>query len=109
SYDSSLGPWNASSNRGDRATVATETTVQITGSASIYGYVATNNSTPSVGPAGRIYGATSPGTPLVDPTRVRTDFNTNLSDATAPTTSAISLGAMSSSTSLPRAGDSPGA
>lgn len=113
SYDSNIGTWNAISNRSDRATVATNATVQVSGSAYIYGYVATGGAAPSVGPAGRIYGATSSGTPLVDPTRVRTDFNTNLTDATAPTTSAISLGAYSiggsSSASLPRAGDLPGA
>src|SRR5581483_5090026 len=69
----------------------------------------------SVGSSGRIYGATSPGTPLVDPTRVRTDFNTNLSDATAPTVTATSISTNNSTTAytisgvgnvtLPRAGD----
>ncbi len=109
SYDSSLGPWNATTNRSDRATVATNTTVQITGSAYIYGSVATNNTTPNVGAAGRIYGATSPGTPKVDPTRVRTDFNTNLTDAVAPTTSPTSLSSLTSTITLPRVGDTPGA
>jgi hypothetical protein len=50
---------------------------------------------------------------LVDPSRVRTDFNTNLTDATAPTSAAISLGAYSvassSTANLPRTGDVAGA
>ena len=109
SYDSTVGPWNSATNRSDRATVATNATVQVTGSAYIYGSVATGGTAPSVGPSGRIYGATSPGTPKVDPTRVRTDFNTNLTDATAPTGTAISLGEVTASVTLPRVGDTPGA
>lgn len=113
SYDSLLGNWNASTNRSDKATVATNATVQLSGSAYIYGYVATGGAAPSVGDSGRIYGATSPSTPLVDASRVRRDFNANLTDATAPTTTAISLGAYavggSSIASLPRALDLPGA
>ena len=106
SYDSSLGAYNTATNRGDKATVATNATVQISGSAFIYGSVATGGAAPVVGGSGRIYGATSPSTPLVDASRVRTDFNANLADATAPTTAAISLGAYSvagsSSDTLPR-------
>ena len=113
SYDSSVGAYNAATNRSDRATVASLVTVQVTGSATIYGYVATAGTTPSVGGSGRIYGATSPSSPRVDPNRVRTDFSTNLLDATAPTTSAYSLGAYSvagsSTASLPRGGDVAGA
>lgn len=112
SYDSSLGPYNALTNRSDKATVATNTTVTLTGAAAIYGYVATGGSQPNVGGSGRVYGATSPSSPLVDPSRVRTDFNTNLTDATAPTGTATSLGAYSiggvTSATLPRAGDLPG-
>ena len=113
SYDSSLGAYNSATNRTDRATVATNATVQLSGSATIYGYVATGGTNPSVGGSGRIYGATSPSSPMVDPTRVRKDFNTNLTDATAPTTTAISLGAYSvassSTVNLPRTGDVAGA
>lgn len=112
-YDSSLGPWNAATNRNDRASVATISTVQLSGHAEIYGYVATGGPAPDVGSGGRIYGATSPANPLVDASRIRTDFNTNLTDATAPTGTAISLGAYSLSSSatvvLPRTGDVPGA
>ena len=112
SYDSSLGNYNTATNRSDRATVASLGTVQVTGSAEIYGYVATAGSTPSVGGAGRIYGTTSPSTPRVDPSRVRSDFTINLVDATAPTGSAYALGAYAlsaTSVSLPRAGDVAGA
>jgi hypothetical protein len=112
SYDSTLGAYSRATNRSDRATVATLGTVQVSGSAEIYGYVATAGSTPSVGGGGRIYGATSPSSPLVDPSRVRSDFTVNLVDATAPTGSAYSLGSysLSSSTvSLPRVGDVAGA
>lgn len=111
SYDSNLGAYNTATNRSDRATVATLGTVQVTGSAEIFGYVATAGSTPSVGGSGRIYGATSPSTPAVDPSRVRADFTANLVDATAPTGSAYALGAYSRSSgtlSLPRAGDVAG-
>ena len=94
-YDSSIGPYNYATNRSDRATVATNATLQLSGSATIYGSVATGGTPPSVGGSGRIYGATSPASPLIDNSRVRTDFNTNLADATAPTTAAISLGAYS--------------
>ena len=111
SYDSDLGPWNAATNRSDRSTVATNSTVQISGSAEIYGYVATGGAAPDVGTGGRIYGATSPASPLVDSTRVRTDFNTNFTDATAPAVTATSLGAyaLGSTTAvvLPRTGDLP--
>jgi len=111
SYDSSLGAYNTATNRSDRAMVATLGTVQVTGSAEIYGYVATAGSTPSVGGAGRIYGATSPSTPAVDRSRIRADFTANLVDATAPTGSTYNLGAFSLSSttvSLPRMGDVAG-
>jgi hypothetical protein len=119
SYDSALGPYNSSTNRSDKATVATNTTVIVSGSAQIYGYVATGGSAPVVGVGGRIYGATSPASPAIDPSRVRTDFSTNLSDATAPTTTAVNLETVlglpigtdwpALSASLPRVGDLPGA
>jgi len=107
-YNSSLGAWNSATNCNDRATIGTDSTLQITGSASIYGFVATNGVAPTVGGSGRIYGATSPGTPLVDPSRVRTDFNTNITDATAPTGTTTSLGNLNSTLTLPRASDLPG-
>ncbi|MFA6046757.1 MAG: hypothetical protein WC718_17370 [Phycisphaerales bacterium] len=109
SYDSSLGPWNPATNRSDHATVATNATVQVTGNAEIYGYVATNGTTPQVGGSGRIYGATSPASPNVDASRVRADFNANLSEPTVPAVTMIALGSYALGTSsvvvLPRLGD----
>jgi hypothetical protein len=43
----------------------------------------------------------------IDPTRVRTDFVENIPNPTAPTGTAISLGAITGGESLPRAGDTP--
>ena len=112
SYDSSLGVYNASTNRSDQATVASDSTaldpVVLNSNATIYGYVATGGAAPTVSSNGRVYGATSPANPNVDPSRVRTDFNQNIPDATAPTVAATSLGSVNSSTSLPRIGDLPG-
>lgn len=113
SYDSSLGVYNASTNRSDQATVASDSTaldpVVLNSNASIYGYVATGGAAPNVSSNGRIYGATSPANPKVDPSRVRTDFNQNIPDATAPTATATSLGSISNTLTLPRVGDLPGA
>ncbi len=36
--------------------------VQLSGTSTIYGYVATNGTTPNIGTSGRIYGASSPAT-----------------------------------------------
>ena len=107
SYDSALGPYNTATNRSDRATVSSNSTVQVSGSSSIYGYVSTNGVAPDVGASGRIYGATSPSSPNVDPTRVRTDFNANLTDATEPTGVTIAIGTVNSDLTLPRVGDVP--
>jgi hypothetical protein len=119
SYDSALGPYNAATNRADRATIATNSAdpaeISLTGASSIYGYVATGGSDPSAA-LGRIYGATSPAVPAapaayIDPSRVRKDFNTNLPDVAAPSGTAYSLGAYSATFAtkeLPRVGDLPG-
>ncbi len=119
SYDSTVGPYNAATNRTDRATIATNSAavaaIELTGASSIYGYVATGGADPTAA-LGRIYGATSPSvpaapTPYTDPTRVRRDFNTNLPDVAAPGGTAYSLGAISeffSSRDLPRVGDVAG-
>jgi Tfp pilus assembly protein PilX len=121
SYDSSVGAYNASTNRTDRATIATNSAavgaIELTGASSIYGYVATGGSDPTVA-LGRIYGATSPGVPAsptsyVDPARVRRDFATNLPNIAAPTGTGYNLGNLSVGffgvTNLPRTGDTPGA
>jgi hypothetical protein len=113
-YDSSVGPWNATTNRLDRANVATNTANNAglsVNNADIYGSVATGGSQPVVGPNGSILGATSPtGLPNnIDPSRVRLDFSSNLPDVVAPGGTSTSLGAVTSSITLPRTGDSPGA
>ncbi len=113
SYDSSLGPYNAATNRSDQATIATTSTaldsLVVGSNATIYGYVATGGADPVVGAGGRIYGSTTPGGTAVDPARVRHDFTANLPDVTAPTTTAITLAAINNTLVLPRVGDSPGA
>jgi hypothetical protein len=114
SYDSTVGPWNSATNRSDRITVASASTaldpVVVGSSASIYGYVATTGADPVVGAGGRIYGATTPGGTNVDTSRIRKDFTSNFPEVTTPTTGTpIALSAVSSSLTLPRGGDSPGA
>lgn len=110
SYDSDLGPWDATTNRSDQATVATLSTavdpVVLNSNASIYGFVATGGGLPDVGGNGRIYGPTTPADVDMDPARIRSDFSANLPAATAPTGTPISnLGTVSSSVTLPLAGD----
>ncbi len=113
-YDSALGPWNATTNRLDLATVATNSTSNgglSVNNADIYGAVATGGGQPVVGPTGSILGATSPPslTNNIDPSRVRTDFSYNIPDAVAPAGPATSLGAVNTTLLLPRPGDLPGA
>ncbi len=112
SYDSALGPYNPTTNRSDRATVATAAHITVSGRASIYGYVATAGGSPTVGGSGRIYGATTPGSTAIDTSRVRSDFNANLTDASAPTGAPNSLGSVaikdSTVITLPRPGDTLG-
>ncbi len=112
SFDSTLGAYNAITNRSDQATVASASTaldaVVIGSNSSIYGYVATTGDDPVVGIGGRIYGATTPVGVTVDSSRIRRDFTANLPDVSAPTTAATSLSAISSSLTLPRSGDPVG-
>ncbi|MBA3849745.1 MAG: hypothetical protein C0502_07085 [Opitutus sp.] len=113
-YDSAVGPWNATTNRLDRATVATTATSNgglSVNNADIYGAVATGGGQPVVGPSGSILGATSAsGLPdNIDPSRVRTDFSSNIPDAVAPAGTATALGAVATALTLPRPGDTPGA
>ena len=111
-YDSNLGPWHATTNRSDQATVATLSTapdpIDLTSNASIYGYVATGGGAPDVGGSGRIYGPTTPANVKMDPLRMRGDFSANLPAVTTPTGTPISLGNVTSTLTLPRAGDTPG-
>lgn len=113
-YDSSVGPWHATTNRLDRATVATNSTSNgglSVNNADVFGAVATGGAPPVVGPTGSVLGATSPPslTNNIDPSRVRNDFAYNIPDAVAPAGTPISLGSVTTSLTLPRAGDTPGA
>lgn len=113
-YDSNAGPYNATTNRLDQATVATNLATNggvSINNADIYGSVATGGGQPVVGPNGSILGATSPGNlpNNIDTSRVRLDFSSNLPDVAAPSGSATALGAVSDNLTLPRGGDSPGA
>lgn len=113
-YDSAVGPWDATTNRLDRATVATNLATNgglEVNNADIFGSVATGGGKPKVGPNGSVLGATSPsGLPdNTDPSNVRTDFSYNIPDAPLPTGTPVVLGSVSSPLTLPRAGDTPGA
>lgn len=111
-YDSLVGPWNAATNRLDQATVATTSTSNAglsVNNADIYGYVATGGGTPVVGPNGSVLGATSPASPKLDPSRLRTDFSYNIPDTTAPAGTPVVLADITTNLTLPRAGDTPDA
>ncbi|MBA4136272.1 MAG: hypothetical protein C0518_03025 [Opitutus sp.] len=113
-FDSSVGPWHATTNRLDQATVATTAATNAglsVNNADIYGSVATGGGTPTVGPSGSILGATSAsGLPdNIDPSRVRRDFSYNIPDAVVPSGTPAPLGAITASVSLPRVGDTPDA
>ncbi|MBL9189741.1 MAG: hypothetical protein JNK23_19830 [Opitutaceae bacterium] len=72
--------------------------------ADIWGYASTGSAVPNVGSNGLIgpFGTPSGTT---DMSRVSTDFTSNFDAVTAPTTTAYSLGSITSSLSLPRTGD----
>jgi len=111
-YDSLVGPWHATTNRLDQATVATTSTSNAglaVNNADIYGYVATGGGLPVVGPAGSVLGATSPSSPKLDPSRLRTDFSYNIPDSTAPAGAPIVLADITTTLTLPRVGDTPDA
>jgi hypothetical protein len=113
-YDSLVGPWHSTSNRLDRATVATNLATNgglAVNNADIFGSVATGGGKPLVGPTGSILGATSPsGLPdNTDPANVRKDFAYNIPDAVLPTSTPITLGVINNTITLPRAGDTPDA
>ena len=63
--------------------------------------------TPVIGSNGKVYGSTTPIVVKVDPSRVLTNFSQNIPNPTAPAGSAYSMGAMSSTITLPRGGDAP--
>lgn len=112
-YDSSLGPWNAATNRNDRAVIGSSSTgldpIDLGSKGSVYGYVATAGNPPDTGKDGKIYGATTPVGVDVDTSRIRLDFAANLPDVTVPPGTPINLGVVTTDTTLPRVGDVPGA
>lgn len=111
-YDSLVGPWNAVTNRLDQATVATTSTSNAglaVNNADIYGYVATGGGQPVVGPNGSILGATSPASPKLDPSRLRTDFSYNIPDTALPAGTPVVLADITTTLTLPRPGDTPDA
>lgn len=117
SYDSRLGAYHATTNRSDRIFVGTTSStagaLNLNSFTYVYGYVGTGGAapdTPSSHAPNVIYGATTVTTDKIDPARVRTDFVSSFPPTpTAPAGTAIALGNISTSITLPRAGDSPGA
>lgn len=115
SYDSSLGVYDATTNRSDEVFIGTTSSaagdLSFNSFSYVYGYVGTGGAAP-VTPSGHapnvIYGATTVTTDKVDPARVRTDFLSSFPNPTAPTGAAIALGTITVTTTLPRVGDTPG-
>ena len=80
SYRSSLGPWNADTNRNDQGSVASvsvDVDAVTLSNAEIYGFVATGGADPSVGPNGRVHGANTPPNVKVDADRVARDYHSD--------------------------------
>ncbi|MBI5770228.1 MAG: hypothetical protein HZA93_20800 [Verrucomicrobia bacterium] len=104
-YDSETGVYDAVTNITDRGSVVTR---QCTGdgTARIWGY-ATRHGSYSWSNRHKVKCPTTPANVDVDPSRMRTDFNVNLVQSTAPSCSKMSLGTVTNSLTLPRAGDSP--
>ena len=116
SYDSSLGPYNAISNRADKIFVGTLSNASgaltILSNSYIYGFAATGGSAPTVTSTHApnvIYGSTTTTGARVDPARLRTDFTATLPTPIVPAGSPIVIGGMTGSATLPRGGDLPGA
>ena len=88
SYQSSAGPPDPLLNRRDKGTVATvsiEFEDLDAGNSEIYGYVATGGGAPAFGPNAKVYSEDwAPGDPLVDPSRVTTDFTAEFPDIDPP-------------------------
>lgn len=72
--------------------------------ADIWGYASTGGALPSVGSNG-VVGPFGTASGTMDMARVATDFTANFDAVTAPTTTAYSLGGITSNLSLPRTGD----
>src|SRR5690606_23521690 len=86
--DSRKGPYNAISNRSDQALVGalgTQSDAVSVQNADIFGFLATNNVTPTFGPNGRLYGKNTQPDVKVDPTRLTTDFSGEYMPVELPT------------------------
>src|SRR5258708_4398788 len=108
-YSSLTGVPNATTNRSDKAVVASTSTTATAsiGNASVYGYLETGGAAPIIGSSGSVTSATTPNGVKVDPSRVLTNFNQNIPMPTAPSGTAISLATLNSSPTLPQNGDVP--
>jgi len=104
-YDSDVGTYNATTNCTDRGSVVTYGASGL-GTARIWGYATRHNLSTWLS-RHQVKCPTTPSGVDVDPTRMRTDFNVNLVQSTAPTCSKMSLGNITTTTTLPRTGDSP--
>ncbi|WP_414663203.1 pilus assembly PilX family protein [Horticoccus sp. 23ND18S-11] len=78
-YDSSLR-----TDRGTIGTMSLSNTALLVNEAHIWGYVATGGAQPGVGSTGSIRGSTTPVGVRIDPARIATDFNVNLTVVPAP-------------------------
>ena len=104
-YDSHAGEYDAVHNCTDRGSVVTRSTSG-NGSATVWGY-ATHDPDHDWLPQHHVTGLTTPAGVTVDPTRVRTDFNVNLSKSTSASRTNRELGDIRNTLTLPRAGDTP--
>lgn len=91
-YNSANGPFDSFLNRTDSGTVGSYR-VSIS-NADIYGYVATNEEPPSVGPDGKILRETSDADENIDPDCLTSDFVANFPDKAAPSLSKFALNSL---------------
>ncbi|OIQ95010.1 hypothetical protein GALL_230240 [mine drainage metagenome] len=91
---------------GGIGSISVSVSAVLVNNANIWGYVATGGAAPSVGSNGLIGPFGTPSGTVVA-SRVSTDFTANFDAVSVPTQTPISIPAITSTTSLPRAGDSP--
>lgn len=104
-YDSDVGTYHATLNCTDRGSVVTRQ-CSGDGTARIWGFATRHHSFPWFN-RHKVHCPTTPSGVDVDPSRMRTDFNVNLVQSTAPSCTKMNLGTITSSITLPRTGDSP--
>jgi hypothetical protein len=107
SYDSALGPYDASTNRnakGSAGSASVAVDSLSVGNADIFGYVSigtANYDGLKVGSQGKVTGDFNASGGTVDYTRVATNFTANFEDVSAPAVAATDLGTVSSDLTLP--------